>query len=259
MTQTEKTAAQWFLNGNRPEDPSLKAMAQLLSVSEATLVRFAKKCGFRGYREFMYQYQKSLAASEADTKVTDSTLTVLDAYQTLLTNCYSLIDEAQISRIAEMISSASRICVGGLGSSGLAAKEMAYRLMRVGYPMEAVDDLDMLRMTAVFKGENDLVIGLSLSSSRPEFLEYLRTAKERGARTILITSNRREQTQKLVDELVLVPSLVHMNWGHFISPQFPFLVMTDILYAACMQTNRREKQSLHGRTLKALNERSTKE
>lgn len=258
MTQTEKTAADWFLKQNKPEDPSLKAMARLLSVSEATLVRFAKKCGFRGYREFMYQYQKSIAVQETDPQVTQSTLTVLDAYEQLLNNCYSLVDEGQISRLADMIASASRICVGGLGSSGLAAREMAYRFMRVGFPIEAVDDLDLLRMTAVFKSDGDLVIGLSLSGCRKEFMEFLRTARERGANTVLITARRQENLQEFVDELVLVPSLVHMNWGHLISPQFPFLVMMDILYAACMQTNRQEKQSMHGKTLQAINERNTR-
>ena len=31
MTQTEKTVAAWFLAANEPQDPSLKAMARLLS------------------------------------------------------------------------------------------------------------------------------------------------------------------------------------------------------------------------------------
>ena len=77
-------------------------------------------------------------------------------------------------------------------------------------------------------------------------------ARERGAKTLLITSSSKEDLSHLADEVVLVPSLVHMNHGHFISPQFPLLVMTDILYAAYMRQNRDFKKSLHEQTLEAL-------
>lgn len=40
-------------------DFSAKEIAKHLFVSEASLSRFAKKCGFRGYREFIYQYEES--------------------------------------------------------------------------------------------------------------------------------------------------------------------------------------------------------
>lgn len=252
MTQTEKLIAKWFLEENEPADSSLKAMARLLAVSEATLVRFAKKCGFKGYREFMYQYERSLNASKPDPRVNESTLQVLDAYQDLLTKSYSLIDEEQICRVAQMISDAGRVYVSGLGSSGIAAKEMASRFMRVGVGIEACSDVDTMRMLSVFRSPDDLVIGLSLSGSRKEFLEHLTVARERGAKTLLITSSSKEDLSHLADEVVLVPSLVHMNHGHFISPQFPLLVMTDILYAAYMRQNRDFKKSLHEQTLEAL-------
>lgn len=58
FTATEKEVAKYFLKGTVPEDFSLKSIAVELAVSEATLVRFAKKCGFKGFREFIYQYEK---------------------------------------------------------------------------------------------------------------------------------------------------------------------------------------------------------
>lgn len=252
MTQTEKLVARWFLQENEPEDASLKAMARVLAVSEATLVRFAKKCGFKGYREFIYQYERSLSASRPDPRVNQSTLEVLDAYQDLLTKSYSLINEEQICRAAQMITDAGRVFVSGLGSSGMAAQEMASRFMRIGVGIEACTDVDTMRMLSVFRSSQDLVIGLSLSGSRKEFLEYLEVARERGARTILITSSSRESLAHAADEVILVPSLLHMNHGSFISPQFPLLVMTDILYAAFMRQNGDLKKSLLEQTLAAL-------
>lgn len=252
LTQTERMIADYFLSENEPEDLSLKAMSGLLAVSEATLVRFAKKCGFKGYREFVYQYENGLSASKPTENVTISSLQVLNAYQELLNKTYSLLREEQIDSIARAMMHADRIFVGGLGSSGLAAREMAYRFMRIGVSIEAFDDIDMLRMISVFRREGDLVIGLSLSGSRAEFLEFLRAAKEGGAKTVLITSSLREEFHSFIDEVIPVPSLLHQDCGHLISPQFPLLVMIDILYAAYMKYNRDEKKKLHTQTVRAI-------
>lgn len=252
MTQTERLIANYFLEGNEPEDLSLKAMAGRLAVSEATLVRFAKKVGFKGYREFVFQYEKSIASSKPSENVTASSLQVLNAYQDLLTKTYSLIQEEQIARIAQRMGEMRRIFVSGIGSSGYAASEMAYRFKRIGCDMEAFTDIDMMRIVSVFHTAGDLVIGLSISGTRQEFLESLQMAKERGAMTILITSSSHEFHKRYIDEIVLVPSLLHLNYGNLISPQFPLLVMIDILYAAYMRYNRDEKEKLHTETVKMV-------
>ena len=54
------------------------------------------------------------------------------------------------------------------------------------------------------------------------------------------------------DEVILVPSYQHMNYGNSISPQFPLLVLQDIIYTKYMQGNHLIKVSLHSHTLKAL-------
>lgn len=256
MTQTERVVADYFLEENEPEDLSLKAMAALLAVSEATLVRFAKKAGFKGYREFVFQYEKSLASRKPTENVTASSLQVLNAYQDLLSKTYSLIQEEQIAKIAGLMSQAKRTFVSGIGSSGYAAQEMAYRFKRIGVDIEAFHDIDMMRIVSVFREEGDLVIGLSISGMRDEFLESLEVAKERGATTMLITSSQHEIHRKFIDEIILVPSLLHLNYGNLISPQFPLLVMIDILYAAYMRWNRDEKEKLHTETVRMVTKSS---
>lgn len=52
FTNLEKTIADFFLNNTEKTDFSAKAISGKLFVSEASLSRFAKKIGYRGYREF---------------------------------------------------------------------------------------------------------------------------------------------------------------------------------------------------------------
>ena len=50
MTHVEKSIAQFFINNETKGNFALKEVASLLYTSEATLSRFAKKCGYKGYR-----------------------------------------------------------------------------------------------------------------------------------------------------------------------------------------------------------------
>ena len=59
FTNVEKNIADFFLQNQQKMDFSAQNVARKIFVSEASLSRFAKKCGFHGYREFIYQYEKT--------------------------------------------------------------------------------------------------------------------------------------------------------------------------------------------------------
>ena len=60
FTTVEKNIADFFIQNRERVDFSARSVAERLFVSEASLSRFAKKCGYRGYREFVYQYEQTL-------------------------------------------------------------------------------------------------------------------------------------------------------------------------------------------------------
>ena len=55
---------------------------------------------------------------------------------------------------------------------------------------------------------------------------------------------------------MILPSLRHLNHGNVISPQFPILVMLDIIYSYYVEQDKFEKEILHDNTLRALEEGS---
>ena len=58
LTELEQEIARYFLQVDTIQDDlSSQNVAQKLHISQAALTRFAKKCGFTGYREFIFQYQ----------------------------------------------------------------------------------------------------------------------------------------------------------------------------------------------------------
>lgn len=235
-TETERYIADYFLKQARPERLSAELVSKELSVSVASLSRFAKKCGFGGYREFTYEFRNSYVEKSAVEQ--QQSRLVLDTYQNLLNKIYSLLDEGQIHRIVTELKWARHVFVCGRGSSGLAAEEMATRFRWIGIDMTALRDNEDMRMQSVFLNRHDLMIGLSLSGTKSEILYMLDRGFQQGARTMLITGKNRQTYEDFCNEVLLVPSLQHLNHGNLISPQFPLLLMIDILYAAYVNDDR---------------------
>lgn len=250
FTTVEKNIADFFIQNRERVDFSARSVAERLFVSDASLSRFAKKCGYRGYREFVYQYEQTFV--EKEESITGNTRMVLNAYQELLNKTYSLMDEAQVGRIARRLNKAERVFVCGTGSSGFAADEMEMRFMRIGVDINSVKDTDIMRMQTVFRDGRSLIVGISISGGQEAVLYFLRESHKRGAKTVLITAHNRGEFDEFCDEVVLIPSLLHLNYGNVISPQFPILVMVDIIYSCYVEQDKDKKESLHDDTLRAL-------
>ena len=250
ITALEKNIADFFMKNEEKMDFSAKEIAKHLFVSEASLSRFAKKCGFRGYREFIYQYEESF--EEKNKELTGHTRTVLNMYQELLNKTYSLMDEAQIVRICEKLGQAKRVFVCGKGSSGLAAREMRLRFMRIGVDINSIQDPDLMRMQAVFQKEGCLVIGISISGESEDVCYLLEESKKRGADTILITGKNKDDYEDICDELVLIASRKYLDHGNVISPQFPILIMLDLIYSYYLEHDKKKKETMHDDTVRAL-------
>ena len=245
LTELEQEIARYFLQVDTiVDDLSSQQVTQKLHVSQAALTRFAKKCGFTGYREFVFQYQHQ--ASKPDThshQHSPLTKRVLRSYSNLREQTQDLIDEEQLERVAQLIDDAERVYFFGTGSSGLIAREMKLRFMRLGVVCEALTDQDGFAWTTSIMDENCLVLGFSLSGTTQSVLDSLLDAKEMGAKTILFTSAPNKNSQAYT-ETVLVASHSQSSYIQRISAQLPMLILIDLIYAYFLEINRDSKEKI---------------
>lgn len=245
LTELEQEIARYFLQAETIQDDlSSQQVTQKLHISQAALTRFAKKCGFTGYREFVFQYQHQ--ASKPDThshKHSPLTKRVLRSYSIMRKQTQDLIDEEQLERVAQLIDDAERVYFFGTGSSGLIAREMKLRFMRLGVVCEALTDQDGFAWTTSIMDENCLVLGFSLSGTTQSVLDSLLDAKEMGAKTILFTSAPNKNSQAYT-ETVLVASHSQSSYIQRISAQLPMLFLTDLIYAYFLEINRESKEKI---------------
>ena len=245
LTELEQEIARYFLQVDTiMDDLSSQQVTQKLHVSQAALTRFAKKCGFTGYREFVFQYQHQ--ADKQDThshKHSPLTKRVLRSYSNLREQTQDLIDEEQLERVAQLIDDAERVYFFGTGSSGLIAREMKLRFMRLGVVCEALTDQDGFAWTTSIMDENCLVLGFSLSGTTQSVLDSLLDAKEMGAKTILFTSAPNKNSQAYT-ETILVANHSQSSYIQRISAQLPMLILIDLIYAYFLEINRESKEKI---------------
>ena len=246
MTGLEREIAHYFLNStNIQDDLSSLQVTKQLHISQAALTRFAKKCGFKGYREFKFQYQQQTTSSEPEVPSLGHDLSrrVLRNYTQLRMQTEEVIDEDKLQRIATLIEDADRVYFFGIGSSGLVARDMKLRFMRLGVVCEALTDQDGFAWTTSILDKNCLVIGFSLSGQTQSIIDSLIDAKNMGAKTVLVTGQP-QKVQKDFTEILAVALQSKPEFILRISAQFPMLLMIDLIYAFFLEINREKKEKI---------------
>lgn len=254
LTNIERSIADFFLKGPDIKDLSAQNVAAHLFISSASLTRFAQKCGYTGYRQFVFDYQQNRVWKEKSVLEENGgyIFQMLSVYQNLLDETLHLFDEEKIKHLCSLFASCSRVFVYGIGSSGLAANEIQMRLMRLGLNIYSITDGHLMEMNSVIVDENCLVMGLSLSGRTGELLKSLKAAKTAGAATVLVTALKSGRFDSFCDEVVEVAATENLSGGKIISPQFPLLLFSDILYAYYLSVETVHKELLHKYTLDIL-------
>ena len=253
LTNSEKTIADFFINNIEDANLSASSVASNLHISEASLTRFSKKCGFSGYRQFIYEYKNNIIENPHNYQ--QLTKRVLADYDEILNKSYSLIDEEQIERIIQLIIEAKRVYFYGIGSSGLVAQEMKSRFMRLGLYCDAFTDPDQMKINSSLLDEDSIILGLSVSGEAPALQNAFKQAGKNKVKTVLFTANKKKPFTDICNEIVSVATSQNLSYGNRISPQFPLLVIIDIFYAYFLNSDFDSRKEIFSSTLSALDEK----
>jgi DNA-binding MurR/RpiR family transcriptional regulator len=140
-----------------------------------------------------------------------------------------------VDRVASAIAEAGRVEITGLGSSGTAGQEMAFRLERIRVPVWYRPDTHRALTNAALLRSGDVAIGLSHSGRTREVIEALAEAGDQGALTVAITSFARSPLAEVAD--IVLTTSVHETTFRLaaLSALHSQLVVLDLIYVAVAQ------------------------
>lgn len=247
LTDMERDIAHYFLSSEaRQHSLSSSRVTKLLHVSKAALTRFSQKCGFTGYREFVYHFNEEAKNQQQEEEHDELTLSVLQRYHHVSNVTENFVKDPQLEHVADLIDQADRVYYFGIGSSSLVAREMKLRLMRLGVAGEVVTDQDGFTWTTSILDSSCLVLGFSLSGKTNAITDSLVKAKENGAKTVLVTANPACVHHDFTEVVPAAP-LPSNTYIDRISAVLPLLIVVDLIYTHFLSKNRDEKETVFNR------------
>lgn len=198
LTSAERKVADYaVLHQQKTQFMSISDLAEEAGVAEATISRFCKRLGYKGYNAFKLAVANSTAGRNASNPLSGEVLpgdSIQDMCRKIyaadldaLTQTLELIRPEAVSAAADLLAKAGTVLCMGQGGSMILAQECAHLFSTARPRFTAVWDSHLQAIAASQLTPEDAVVYFSYSGSTQELMANLKIIRERGAGTVLIT------------------------------------------------------------------------
>lgn len=240
---------------------SVTELAGAAGVGETTVLRFARKLGYRSYQDFKMDPARDVfseAGSRDGVQVSSGPdgagllQRATEENPRVVEDTYQLLNAEAFGRAVTLLNKARQIHFYGAVHSGIAAEDARYRFWRLGFPAFAFADPHFQLMAAATLRSEDVAVGLSVSGSTRDTVECLEATKKRGATTIAITGYAQAPIARVSDVVLLTATReMPLQSGSFTS-QIGQLHMLDLLVRALVHRKPRLVRRQHEEVGKAI-------
>ena len=215
LSKSEKLVADYILkNKLTASDLTISELSKKTNVSCSTINRLALNLGYDGYKEFIkslylnaHNDEKELNKHIYDVDIDDDfNLSIKEVASLVcslnieaITNTYKMLDMKTLNKVIKLIDKAQRVVIFALSGSIVVAKDMLFKLERLGIACQVSDNYHSLLANASTLKKNELAVFISYSGNTKEVIEAAKLAKETEATVVGITMVGNNQLSKLVD------------------------------------------------------------
>lgn len=234
-----------FLLEHPDEVPQLNIheLAEETYSSASTIIRLCRKLGFHGYRDFNKSLVYELALRKSSYDERSKEITKQDSLEELvdkvtyknivsLEDTRKLIDLDVLEACVNLIQEARTICLFGMGSSLLVAKDAYLKFLRINKPCIISEDWHAQFLQAKNMTKEDVAIAISYSGMTEEVLRCVSAVKENGAPVIAVTRFEENPLAIIADYNLSVAATEFTFRSGAMSSRIAQLNIIDILYTA---------------------------
>lgn len=267
FTKTEKKIADYVVkNVDKVLFMSISDLAEACRVADASVHRFCRTVGVKGYQEFKLKLSLSLSLDEAAEKNEVANLSVqnkaeekfdeiLEGHITALKETRRLIDQNEVDKIVLMMLKARNIYFFGIGDSLLVAQAARNKFLRITNKVNCILDPHMQSMAASMATEEDLIVFFSYSGSTKDNVYVAEIAKEAGAKIVAITRFLKSPLTVYAEAMLVCGSNEGPLDGGSMGVKMSQLFIVDILYNEFYYRNKMECKENRKKTSRAVVEK----
>ncbi len=264
LTSSEKKVADFALsNQSGTQFMSISELADACGVAEATISRFCRRLGYKGYNAF----KLAIANSSPQRKPWDNPLsgevTVDDSLADICKKLYSAEVEAMaqtmellnldaVEEAVVMLHNAKRVMCMGQGGSLLIANEAAHLFSTVSNKFTAIADSHLQAIAATTMDPEDVIFFFSYSGSTQEMMETLELARQQHGKVILVTRFPKSPGAELSDVVLQCGANENALQSGSVAARIAQMYLLDILFSEFSRKNLDQCLNMRTRIAEAL-------
>lgn len=242
------------------DQTALRDVAGDIGVSDAMVVKLAKKLGFAGFREMRREiaaynrlptadlHQEVGSDDDAATVVGKVFHTAIQALEETM----AILDMNAFAQATTALADARQRDFYGLGGSAQIARDVAHKFLRVGVRASVFDDAHMMLMSASLLGPGDVAIGFSHSGETHAVIEPIALARSNGATTIVITNHAVSRLAQTADIVLASTAQGSPLTSENAAARIAQLNILDALFVAVSQRDIATTEANLARTMEAV-------
>jgi RpiR family carbohydrate utilization transcriptional regulator len=260
FSEKEKLIADYILNNStKIIHFTINQVSEDLNIADATVFRFCKRIGFKGYQAMKIALASETNVSGSITADIHETISEDDsevevASKVCKTNMRAIeetlkaLNAEDFKKAVDLMVQAGRVEFYGNGGSGIIALDAHHKFLRTGLPTIAYNDTHMQLISASQLNDNDVAVLISHSGANTDILDVLEVIKSTGAKTIGITHLARSPLSSQVDVPLFTVSQETEYRTEALASRIAELSIIDALY---VNVSKRRKQEM-GESLQKL-------
>lgn len=248
FSANELKIADWILA--HPQQAALMTSLQLaeqVSASQSSIIKFAQKMGFKGYSAFKLLLVEELSRKQAlestpvqhNIFINDPLAVIaqklVQAKTDAMFHTTNALSFEQFHHAVNWINQAHRVQIVGIGGSALTGKDLAFKLLKLGITALAEQDSHVQIATARTLTPQDVQIAISFSGDRKEVFIAAEAAKQQGAKVIALTAPKKSKLRQLADIALDTIADETQHRSSSIASRTAQNVLTDLLFISLVQ------------------------
>ena len=253
LFDAEKRVADYVLQNESPVvDMTVSELAAACGTSDATVVRFCKKCGCNGFHHLKINMAKEMATkTEADVQIVGSNEIDCARMDVSLRNIFAnkqeelrqtlaAIDPAVFRSVVERIQGARLVFCAAMGNTIPVAMDAAYKFNELG--LTAISAPVWENMLAMMHSvmPDDVLLAISASGETKDLMRIVMAARDRGARIILVTNQVHSSIARMSDHVLHAVSQERMFFRtfSFSSTRLSMTAVVEAIYYMLLSVKR---------------------
>ncbi len=249
LTASEKKVADYVLSNQQDTQfLSISELAGACEVAEATISRFCRRLGYKGYNLFKLAVANASSHSEPWNNPLSGEVEESDSLEAISQKLYGAEVEAlnqtlellnldAVREAADLLEGAKRVLCMGQGGSMIIASEACHLFSTVSNKFMAVWDSHLQVMSAASADPEDVILLFSYSGSTKAMMHTFKQASARNVRTILVTRFPNSPGAGCADVVLQCGSRQNPLQSGSIPARIAQLYLLDVLFSEFTRRN----------------------